>query len=239
MRFPRGVVFALAFVSSAAAVRADAPPLRHLVYSFTWESSQNGQVTSEPGTSGARTYSGKLDDQGTMTVDVLREAPDRGLVVVVSEQGQYTRRADPATCAVYGSTTVVCEPKKIVNAEELTLLRFLGPTFFDPNGLDAKQSWAVADKKGGTSMTASYNVVSNNNGVMKIDETRHVESTAQGSITVNTQTKIDYDFNRLLPTTIDEYATEDQHSGVIGISSTTYQTTFNLVSDSMAKKAGP
>jgi hypothetical protein len=239
MRYVLGAVFALAVVASAAVVRADAPPLRHLVYSFTYEQRQHGDVPNDPGTSGAHTYNGKLDDQGTMTVDVLREAQDRGLLVVVSEQGQGSRRADPATCAVYGNTTVVCEPKKIVNAEELTLLRFLGANFYDPNGLDAKQSWSVSDKKGGTTMTATYTVTSNTNGVMKITESRHVESTAQGSITVDTQTKLDYDFNRLLPTAIDEYATEDQHSGVIGVSQTTYQTTYTLVSDSMAKKTAP
>jgi hypothetical protein len=238
MRYVFGGALALVLAASGLA-RADAPPLRHLVYSFTYESRQHGDVPNEPGSSGARTYNGKLDDQGTMTVDVLREAQDRGLLVVVSEQGQASRRADPATCAVYGNTTVVCEPKKIINAEELSLLRFLGANFFDPNGLDDKRSWSVSDKKGGTTMTATYTVASNNDGVMKITETRHVESTAQGSITVDTQTKIDYDFNRLLPTAIDEYATEDQHSGVIGVSQTTYQTTYTLVSDSMAKKAGP
>ncbi len=239
MRYVFGAAFALAIAASAAAVRADAPPLRHLVYSFTYELRQHGDVPNDPGSTGARTYNGRLDDQGTMTVDVLREAQDRGLLVVVSEQGQGSRRADPATCAVYGNTTVVCEPKKIVNAEELTLLRFLGANFFDPNGLDGKQSWSVSDKKGGATMTATYTVTSNNNGVMKINETRHVNSTAQGSITVDTQTKIDYDFNRLLPTAIDEYATEDQHSGVVGVSQSTYQTTYTLLSDSMAKKAGP
>ncbi|HEX4012321.1 MAG TPA: hypothetical protein VHX17_00370 [Candidatus Cybelea sp.] len=239
MRYFYGAAFALSLAAWAIAARADAPPLRHLVYSFTYESRQHGNVPNDAGSSGARTYNGTLDDQGTMTVDVLREAQDRGLVVLVSEQGQGPRRADPATCAVYGNTTVVCEPKKIVNAEELTLLRFLGANFFDPSALDAKQSWSVSDKKGGTTMAATYTVTSNTNGVMKISETRHVESTAQGSITVDTQTKIDYDFNRLLPTAIDEYATEDQHSGVIGVSQTTYQTTYTLVSDSMAKKTSP
>jgi hypothetical protein len=224
---------------TAAVARAGTPPLRHLVYSFTYESYQNGTVTSEPGSSGNRSYSTKLDDNGTMTVDVLRETPDRGLVVIVSEQGTNSRRAPEATCAVYGNTTVVCDPSKQVNGEEYTLLRFLGANFFDPNTLDAKQHWSISQSKGKTKVTADYVVTSDANGILKIDETRHVEDTSTGSITVDSQTKLEYAVDRLLPISIDEYATEEQHSGMIGISKTTYQTTFKLVSDSMAKKVGP
>ncbi|HEX3458070.1 MAG TPA: hypothetical protein VHR97_08970 [Candidatus Baltobacteraceae bacterium] len=236
----RGLFFALASLSltsalSAAAARADAPPLRHLVYSFNYESSQNGSVTSEPGSSGNRSFSTKLDDHGTVTLDVLREAPDRGLVVVISEQGTGPRRAAAATCAVYGNTTIVCDPGKQVNGEEYTLLRFLGANFYDPNMLDAKQHWSISVTKDKTKVTADYTVTSNVNGLLKIDETRHVDDNSTGSITVNSQTKLEYAADRLLPTSIDEYAIEEQHSGIIGISKTTYQTTFNLVSDSMAK----
>jgi hypothetical protein len=227
---------AVAFAFSGAIARADAPPLRHLVYSFTYESSQAGAVTNEPGSTGNRTYTGKLDDQGTMMVDVMREAPDRGLVVVISEQGEGTRRAPPATCAVYGNTIVICDPTKVVNPEEYTLLRFLGANFYDPNLLDSKQHWSVSQRRGNMTVNADYVVNSNDNGVMNISETRHVEDTSQGSIAVDTQSKLDYNFNRLIPTSITEYATEHQQSGVLGMSTTIYQTTFSLVSDSMAKK---
>jgi hypothetical protein len=225
----------VAWGSAVAFARADAPPLRHLVYSFTYESRQHGSVPNDPGTSGAHNYNGKLDDMGAMTVDVLREAPDRGLVVVISEQGENTRRAAAATCAVYGNTTVVCDPTKPMNAEEFTLLRFLGANFFDPNALDAKEHWSVGQRTATNSMSADYTVRSDANGIMKIDESRHVEESSEGSITVDTQTTIDYNRNRLLPTAIDEYAIERQHSGVLGNSTTTYQTTFTLVTDSMAK----
>jgi hypothetical protein len=241
MRRPFTAVVSLVLTAGfgASVARADPPSLRHLVYAFTYESYQNGTVTSETGTSGSRTYSTKLDDKGTMIVDVLREAPDHGLVVVISEQGTYTRRAAAATCAVYGNTTVVCEPGKQVNGEEYTLLRFLGANFFDPNVLDPKQHWSISQSKGKTSVSADYAVTSNVNGTLKIDETRHVEDTSGGSITVDSQTKLEYIVNRLLPTSIDEYSTEEQHSGVIGISKTTYQTTLDLVSDSMANKGNP
>jgi hypothetical protein len=230
------LLVALAFASVPANVLADAPPLRHLVYSFTYDSSQHGSVPNDPGSTGNRTYNGKLDDTGTITVDVLREAPDRGLVVIVSEQGENTRRAAPTTCAVYGNTSVVCDPSKPVNSEEYTLLRFLGANFIDPNEIDAKQHWVVAHKSSTESVSADYTIASNNNGFMKIDEKRHVEDTSQGAMTVDAETKIDYNYNLLVPTAIDEYAREDQHAGVNGVAATTYQTTLDLVSDSMAKK---
>jgi len=225
--------FALTSIASLA--RADAPPLRHIVYSFSYESNQNGAVPNEAGSSGARSFNGKLDDKGTITVDVLREAQDRGLVVVVSEQANETRTASAATCAVYGNTDVVCDPNKRVNSEEYTLLRFLGANFVDPSKLDAKQHWTLSEHKGASMMTADYSINSNNNGVMTIDESRHIEDTSQGSTTINTQTNLDYDFNRLLPTSIDEYTTEDRHGGLTGVTDTTYQTNLKLVSDSMAK----
>lgn len=226
-------VAALSFAFWPVAVRADTPPpLRHLVYSFTYESRLHGTVPHDPGTSGAGSYNAKVDDKGTITVDVLREAPDRGLTVVVSEQGIYTRRAAPATCAVYGNTTVFCDPSKTVNIEEYTLLRFLGVNFVDPKTIDAKNHWSISQSKGATNLSADYTIESISDGAMTIQESRYAKDT-----TFSYETKIEYDFKRLLPTAIDEYTTEDQHAGLIsGISRTTYQTTLTLVSDSMAKQ---
>lgn len=234
MRLVLGVSI-LAFVTAAAAARADAPPLRHLVYSFTYESDQHGAVPNEPGSTGNRSYNGSLNDMGTISVDVLREASDRGLVVVVAEQGQSTRRAAPATCAVYGSTEVVCDPSKQLNSEEYTLMRFLGANFFDPNLLDAKQHWTISHTRGNTKVNADYTVMSTDGDVLKIGETRHVEDTTEGSTTIDTQAKLDYNVKRLIPISVDEYTIEEQHSGYLGTTKTTYQTTLKLVSDSMAK----
>jgi hypothetical protein len=228
---------ALSLACAPALTTADAPaPLRHLVYSFTFEMRENGTVTSETGSSGAHSYSATLDDKGTITVDVLKEAPDRGLLVIVSEQGTDTRKAAPATCAVYGNTDVICDPSKLVNVEEYALLRFLGPTFVDPKQVDEKGHWAVSNTKGATSVTADYTITSNDTGVMTITEQRHVQDKSQGFVTSDSETKIDYNAPRLVPTSIDEYKTEQRHAGIQGISTTTYQTTLKLTSDSMAKQ---
>jgi len=230
------MVLALDFVCAPATARAETPaPLRHLVYSFTYEARQNGTVPNEPGTSGNRSYNGTLDDKGTITVDVLREAPDRGLVVVVSEQGDY-RKGAAATCAVYGNTEVVCDPSVTVNSEESTLLRFLGANFYDPSTVDAKQHWSVSQSSGPITASGNYTIGQNDNGVMTIEESRHVEDKSQGVTTSDAETKIDYDDTRLLPTLIDEYTTEQRHTGALGNSTTIYQTTLTLASDSMRKQ---
>lgn len=219
-------------------VIADAAPLRHLVYSFTYESEQHGTVTSDPGTSGARTYTGNLSDHGTITVDVLREAPDRGLVVVISEQGSDTRSSAAVTCAVYGSTMVACDPSKPTNSEELTLLRFLGANFVDPAKVDAKNHWAISETANGVSVTADYTIADNAGGVLSIDETRHTEGHGFGAVTNDAQTKLTYNGRMQVPTSIDEYATERKNAGIQGISTTVFQTTLKLVSDSLAGHTG-
>lgn len=225
-------------LTSLAVTSSQPPPkpLRQLVYSFTFDTKQNGTVPNDPGTSGAKTYNSDLNDMGTITVDVMREGSDRGLVVVVSEQAKNTRSADKATCAVYGNTDVVCEPGKRVNTEEYALLRFLGANFVDPNKVDANGQWSVSESKGNGKMTAQYIINSNDNGVLTISETRHVEDTSQGSTTIDTQTKLNYNGPKQVPTSVDEYATERKNGGVTGIYTATYQTTLGLASDSMTAK---
>jgi hypothetical protein len=225
-----------AFGCAAPAAQADTPPLRHLVYSFSYQSRQQGTKTNDPGEGSGSSYNGNLDDMGTITVDVLREAPDRGLVVVVSEKANYVRNAAPVTCAVYGNTTVVCDQSKPVNSEEYTLLRFLGANFVDPTHIDDKQHWSIERRNGSMRVSADYTIKTNDNGVMTIEETRHIEDTSVGATTTDVETKLDYNFNRLLPTSIDEYTIEQQNTGVVANARTTYQTTLQLVSDSMAKQ---
>jgi hypothetical protein len=235
------------------ASRADTPK-GQLVYAFTWSSKQ--QVTARDsanpaqayGTPSASTggndltqssgishYVGSLDDKGTMTVQFVMQQPDGALVVTISEQGQNVRRAPPAECVVYANTNVLCDPNKTVYTEEYTLLRFLGRPFVDPNQLDASHHWVITQNNGGLDVHADYVVNSNNNGKMQISETRSIRPAAGGSLTTDVQTKIGYDTSQSLPTSVDEYVQQRHDNGVTGTSTTIYQTTLNLVSNSMAK----
>ena len=235
-RIASAAVAALACVAVARAETTTTAPKRHLVYAFTYESRQNGAIPNDVGTqSNASSYTGTLDDKGTIAVDVMQEGSDRGLVVSVSEQGQNTRSAVATTCAVYGDTRVVCDASKHVNSEEYTLLRFLGVNFINPAQIDASGQWTISQSAPPVTLRASYTIKTNDDGVMKIEETRHVKDTSGGYTTLDTQTKIDYNWKRLLPTAIDEYSNEERHAGVNGISTTVYQTTLTLQSDSMAK----
>jgi hypothetical protein len=70
---------------------------------------------------------------------------------------------------------------------------------------------------------------------MQISETRSLRAPGGGSLTTDIQTKVGYDFAQSLPTSVDEYVTQRHDNGAVGTSTTIYQTTLNLVSDTMAK----
>jgi len=219
-----------------------------LVYNFTYSANQNitardsGSAESQDAqgnftgtSSGMNHYGGSLTDKGTMTVRVTGRQPDGGLIVSISEQGENVRKAPAATCVVYGNTNVICDPNKTVYTEEYTLLRFLGANFVDPNQLDANKHWRIGPSTSmGETVQADYAIQSNNNGSMQIGETRKIVQSGAGKLETDVETKIGYDFNRTVPTSVNEYATQRTDSGLSGTSTTTYQTTLSLVSDSVA-----
>jgi len=238
----------LSFAPSAAYAGSAGPTL---VYNFTYSSNQSIQARDSSdsaesvntqtqglagGTNGISHYNGALDDKGTMTVQVVGTEQDGGLVVNISEAGQQTRRAPAATCVAYGNTRVICDPNKTVYSEEYTLLRFLGGKFVDPSQLDANKHWAATGLSGpGLTVSADYTINGNDNGQMQIGEKRIVKASGAGHLTTDVETKIGYDFNRSLPVSVDEYAAQYTDGGLKGTSTTIYQTTLQLVSDTMAK----
>jgi len=226
-----------AWADTASTTASASAPVRHLTYSFTYGTQQSASArdtsTISQG-SNISHYNGSSGDKGTIAVDLVRLQADKGLIVAVSEQAENQRSAPPATCVVYANTYFICDPAKTVNSEELTLLRFLSPTFVDPNQIDAKSHWSI-NYTPGMIVKADYTIGSNNNGVMAIDESRTIAQSASGRNETDVQTKIGYDFNRAVPTTVDEYVTQRTDSGMSGTSTTIYQTTLKLQSDSMAK----
>jgi hypothetical protein len=245
--FGAALVAALLPIQALAVTNTNpTPPQRHLVYAFTYGVSTDRQMhTSGMGgssidpnagsggaASGVVDYTGGSSDKGTITVDVVQEQPDSGLVVVVSEQGQDTRKAPPATCVVFSDTTIVCDPNKRVNVEELTLLRFLGTHFVDPNNLDAKRHWHI-ERDGPTTTTADYTISKNTDGAMTIDETRVVKENGARPLIANVNATIGYDFNKSIPTTVTEYSIERSEQGE-QYNTVKSETTLSLQTDSMA-----
>ena len=233
-------------------VFADSPPVQ-LVYNFTYSSNQQIaardssnsiesvdtemlELAGGTADNGISHYGGAVSDKGTMTVQVIGTEQDGGLVVNISEAGQQARRAPAATCVVYGSTRVICDPNKTVYTEEYTLLRFLGGKFVDPSQLDANKHWTATGLNGpALVVSADYTINGNNNGQMQIGEKRIIKASGVGHLTTDVETKIGYDFNRGLPTSVDEYATQYTDAGLKGTSTTIYQTTLRLVSDTVGK----
>lgn len=237
---------AASMLASQSSARA-AGMTGELVYNFTYSANQaitsrdnnaesvDGQGNFNGSANGMNHYGGTLTDKGTMTVKIMGKQPDGGLIVSISEQGETTRKAPAATCVVYGNTNVICDPNKTVYTEEYTLLRFLGANFVDPNQLDAKKHWAIGPSSSmGQTIQADYAISSNNNGSMQIGENRKIVQNGSGKLETDIESKIGYDFNRAVPVSVDEYATQRTDAGVSGTSTTTYQTTLSLVSDSVA-----
>lgn len=240
-----------AFSALTAAARADTTaataPVGTLVYHFSYSASQNisarddtvqgvdplGQLNG--GSNGISHYGGTLTDKGTMTVNIVKKQADGALVVMISEQGDTIRRASPAECVVYGNTHVICDPNKTVYTEEYTLLRFLASNFVDPSELDANKHWQIVQDVNNDHVTSDYIIDSNNNGAMQIGEKRTVKEMGAGHLTTDINTKIGYDFTRTVPTSVDEYAQQYTDAGLKGSQRSIYQTTLQLVSDTMAK----
>jgi hypothetical protein len=114
-------------------------------------------------------------------------------------------------------------------------LRFLGTKFVDPNALDKNKHWEVSQDSPVENITADYSINGNANGTMQISEVRKIREAKGGRLTTDVQAKIGYDVAKSLPTTVDEYVTQRHDNGVQGTSTTIYQTTLQLVSDTMAK----
>jgi hypothetical protein len=258
--YPFAIVIALGAVdvtASPAGAATTVPQVRHLVYSFTWGTTNSTEVhtsgmaegsggsggmaaaapSSSGNASGISSYGGGASDHGTIAVDVLRQQPDGGVVVSVSEQAVERRSAPPATCVAYGDLTVVCDPNKKITVEELTLLRLLGSNFVDPNQLDAARHWRRQQQAGTSSSIADFTISKNANGIMTIDESR-VEKDSGGASpqTSDVTATIGYDFGRTIPTSIDESTTMRSEQGE-QYQTVKSETVLQLQSDSSAAKS--
>ena len=238
----RVAIAALAALTTAAV--SGGSTAQRLVYSFTYSANQNttARDSANPAEdygnkgafaqgNGASSYSGSLSDKGTMNLQVLGVQDDGGLIVSIAENGEATRRAPAATCVVYGNTRVICDPNKTVYPEEYTLLRFLGKNFIDAGNLDAHRHWQVVQSSPGGEVTADYVLGPTTSSDVSVTEARKIRQAGAGSLTTDVQTKIGYDMSRSVPTSIDEYVTQRHDNGVQGTSTTIYQTTLSLVSD--------
>ncbi|MDQ2992141.1 MAG: hypothetical protein M3R30_04885 [Candidatus Eremiobacteraeota bacterium] len=225
------------------------PPVRHLVYSFTYTNAQTqtahdsgisnssaaGRSANAP-ISGVAESRADTDDRGTVTVDVIRVQEDTGLVVSISEQARGNRSARPAVCVAYGNTNVICDPDSRVTTEEFALLRLMGQNFVDPAQIDAKNHWRVEQVGRTNSDTADFSIRKNDSGVMLISSVRVLHATGPQGFTSTSDGTIGYDYVRLIPTSVGEDETIRQDDGIGSYTTLRTRTMLVLIDDSAAKK---
>jgi hypothetical protein len=239
-----GAALALAAsLCAPAAAQTNPAPMRHLVYSFTYgatssvamhDSGFNDAAGASAG-NGREGYTDRSGDTGTITVDVMREEQDTGLVLIVSESGSNAARsAKPAECVTYSTGTPICDPNATVNPEEYAVVRLLGTHFVNPSVLDSKSHWQITSQGPQFSTTSDYTIVKNAGGVMQIDESRKVSYQGSRTGSANVTNMIGYDFNRQVPTSIQEITTDHgAHPGSSDVD-TTVTVDATLITDSMA-----
>jgi len=247
MRFARAAL-AAALVGLALGAAPSPAPVRRLVYTFTYtnvatmtEHDSGISASSAAGNSARAPISGVAESQaadsdlGTIAVDVIREQPDTGLIVSISEQAHNRRSAPSATCAVYGNTNVICDPDVRVNTEELALLRLLGSNFVDVDQIDAKNHWRVDQSGRHLSDVADFSIDKNDDGILRISSVRVLREIDAIGFVSTTNGTITYDNARAVPTLIVEDETTRQGSGVGSYNTVRTQTSLTLLHDSAAK----
>jgi len=224
------------------------PPVRQLVYAFTYTNVATmtehdsgisaaagaGRTASAP-ISGIAESQAADSDLGTIAVAVLREQPDTGLIVSISEEAHYRRSSPAATCAVYGNTNVICDPDVHVNTEELALLRLLGSGFVDVDQIDAKNHWRVDQSGRHLSDVADFSIDADVDGILRISSIRVLREIDAIGFVSTTNGTITYDDARAVPTSILEDETTRQGAGVGSYNTVRTQTSLTLVRDSAAK----
>ncbi|HVS45781.1 MAG TPA: hypothetical protein VMS32_03870 [Verrucomicrobiae bacterium] len=233
---PAAVAVALAAGGARAAAT---PPIRHLVFDFTYtnmmDTTMHDSTMNNGPVSGHTDSIGGGTDRGQLVVDVLSVQPDGGLVVTIAEHAQVRNDASATMCAVYGNTLVVCDPNKQVGEEEMSLLRLLGSNFIDVAQIDTKNHWSVGSDSRDLKVADDFTIVNTaNNGTMKIVETRVRKQTGSSTSSSSTSGNIVYNQTMSVPTKIVDDTMMSQELGAGNYSTQHLQLEIGLVSDSKA-----
>lgn len=150
---------------------------------------------------GFKVSSASHPQRGSIRVDMLGKQSDGGLVVQVTEAlGQSASAA--ATCVVFPTTGLVCDPNKPISSEEVTLLRFLAPGVVDAK--EDRPRWQMQDGGPQSSFKATFAVLQNTGGVLTIGEHRSAKGEAGPNSTDESKSTFTYDIARAVPTAIDD-----------------------------------
>ncbi len=171
---------------------------------------------------------------GTITVIIETAAgADGGQVAVVTEAVERASQTSTTLrCSLYGVTTQIdCVPVGVATDQELSLLEFLGSSFYDPARLDAQRHWHRSSVVGGTDVYSDFTVDKSEGNVLTIKLRGRFRSSVGGFFGSETGTVI-YDASQGVSESIRLNDFVEQAGG--GGSAQTEEA-FDLVSDSMAK----
>ncbi|MGB8520198.1 MAG: hypothetical protein WCD38_08555 [Candidatus Tumulicola sp.] len=217
-----------ALVVAACLALLPGPAARVLHYSYTYETGMSASTEKaygldkmDPGSGGtfmfhnvnqhylAPSFDASQSRRGTLTVEVVREEADGGLVLRVREAAPGAApsgSAPGATCVAFGDTTVICDPTQSVSPEAVALLGLLGKNFVDASQLDASRHWHVV-ASGSYGGSADFTVVRSDAEILTISE-RGVRAKAGSSEKTDVSAAILYDTTRSLPVSVDESVRE-------------------------------
>jgi hypothetical protein len=139
--------------------------------------------------------------RGSIRVDMLGKQSDGSLIVQVAETPAQGAAA-AATCVVFPTTGIVCDPNKPITSEEVTLLRFLAPGIVDPK--QDRPHWEMQDGGPQSSFKATFSILQNTDGVLTIGEQRDAKGEAGPYSTDDSKSTFTYDIARAVPTAIDD-----------------------------------
>jgi hypothetical protein len=165
------------------------------------------------GTQGQRT--------GTISVAVIREQPDGGLILHVRD-GAAVAADDPITCVAFADTTVVCDPNRDTGPVIPALIAVFGKGFVDPARLDDARHWHIA-AQGADGTTADYTIVRSDGARLDITETG-VLTEENGHVKTTIDAKIVYDAARSLPASLDRTTVQRSRHGAITETVSTHTT---------------
>ena len=233
------IFLAAASALSASVAIADQAPMRHLVYKFdvnftTTSTVHSSGMSGDGPASGVTDYRAGASDDGTITVDVLQAQPDSGLVVRVSEQARLRRSAPQTICVVYGTGSTICDLSKgELNAEEYSLIRFLGRDFINTSQIDAHRHWQYASQASQGNEVSDYTIGKTDNHVMNISYQRLLKVMGGQPFDATTDGTLQYNDELAMPVTVKE-DTITRNNGMGGDNNKQEtQITLSLQTDSM------
>ncbi|GAC1653398.1 MAG: hypothetical protein NVS9B12_03400 [Vulcanimicrobiaceae bacterium] len=229
-----------ATLPAAAADPVTKAPIRHLVYTFS-VGIQTSMTVHDSGIgssgSGVTDYKGGLSDTGTITVDVIAESADGGLVVAVSEAARNSRTSKPATCAVYSwNLSTICSADAGLNDEEIAIVRLVGRNFVSTAMTGPSSHWQVPGNVPDGSETNDFTVTGSQNGVLSISEQRVDKVRGASSFDATTNGTIAYNVAMTVPTALHELNIKRFIGGPNGQNTVQTYIDLKLTTDSMGAK---